>query len=237
MNGRPVRAPENVYAAFVGTVGQADSHQGRRARPSDPQARTYTVKPIGDEGIAALHRVGGRRTARRWRRPPAAASPTSTCPTPRSRASRSSARSTTRRWTRTGSSWTSASTAAASSPTSSSSGCGATRWPYWSSRDGGRFRTPGTAIDGPKCILVNEYAGSGGDAFPLLLPPARASARSSASAPGAGSSASATTCRWWTAAGSPCRTSACGARRRQVGGREPRRGPRHRGREHARARW
>jgi len=40
---------------------------------------------------------------------------------------------------------------------------------YWSNRDGNDFRTPGTAIDGPKCILVNEYAGSGGDAFPYYF--------------------------------------------------------------------
>jgi tricorn protease len=39
-------------------------------------------------------------------------------------------------------------------------------WAYWSTRDGDDFRTPATAIDGPKCILINQYAGSGGDAFP-----------------------------------------------------------------------
>src|SRR5262249_18441474 len=44
-----------------------------------------------------------------------------------------------------------------------------TTWVYWSSRDGRGFRTPQTAIDGPRCILVNEYAGSGGDAFPYYF--------------------------------------------------------------------
>jgi tricorn protease len=44
-----------------------------------------------------------------------------------------------------------------------------TTWTYWSNRDGVGFRTPGTAIDGPKCILINEYAGSGGDAFPYYF--------------------------------------------------------------------
>lgn len=42
-------------------------------------------------------------------------------------------------------------------------------WVYWSSRDGADFRTPATSIDGPKCILINEYAGSGGDAFPYFF--------------------------------------------------------------------
>lgn len=42
-------------------------------------------------------------------------------------------------------------------------------WTYWSSRDGIDFRTPSAAIDGPKRILVNEYAGSGGDCFPYYF--------------------------------------------------------------------
>jgi tricorn protease len=49
-----------------------------------------------------------------------------------------------------------------------------------STRDGEDFRTPPSAMDGPKCILINQYAGSGGDAFPHWW-------------------GSATTCRWWTA--------------------------------------
>jgi tricorn protease len=40
---------------------------------------------------------------------------------------------------------------------------------YWSQRDGRDQRTPGAAIDGPKCILINQYAGSGGDAFPYFF--------------------------------------------------------------------
>ncbi len=44
-----------------------------------------------------------------------------------------------------------------------------TTWVRWSSRDGNGFKTPRSAIDGPKCILVNQYAGSGGDAFPFYF--------------------------------------------------------------------
>ncbi|MBI1798128.1 MAG: PD40 domain-containing protein [Candidatus Eisenbacteria bacterium] len=44
-----------------------------------------------------------------------------------------------------------------------------TTWSYWSTRDGNDFRTPATAIDGPKCILINHYAGSGGDCFPYFF--------------------------------------------------------------------
>jgi len=37
---------------------------------------------------------------------------------------------------------------------------------YWTTRDGKDFRTPVSAITGPKAMIVNEYAGSGGDALP-----------------------------------------------------------------------
>jgi len=44
-----------------------------------------------------------------------------------------------------------------------------TTWVYWSNRDGADIRTPSTAIDGPKCMIVNQYAGSGGDALPYYF--------------------------------------------------------------------
>lgn len=37
---------------------------------------------------------------------------------------------------------------------------------HWTTRDGKDFRTPVGAITGPKAMIVNEYAGSGGDAMP-----------------------------------------------------------------------
>ena len=37
---------------------------------------------------------------------------------------------------------------------------------YWAIRDGQDQRSPATAIDGPKCMLINQFAGSGGDNFP-----------------------------------------------------------------------
>jgi len=44
-----------------------------------------------------------------------------------------------------------------------------TTWVYWAVRDAADDRTPAAGIDGPKCMLVNEYAGSGGDAFPYYF--------------------------------------------------------------------
>ncbi|MEZ5346371.1 MAG: PDZ domain-containing protein [Pyrinomonadaceae bacterium] len=40
---------------------------------------------------------------------------------------------------------------------------------YWSTREGEDFTTPVGSIYGPKTMLVNEYAGSGGDALPWLF--------------------------------------------------------------------
>jgi tricorn protease len=40
---------------------------------------------------------------------------------------------------------------------------------YWTPRNMGDFRSPGAAILGPKVMLINYYAGSGGDAFPYFF--------------------------------------------------------------------
>jgi tricorn protease len=40
---------------------------------------------------------------------------------------------------------------------------------YWTTRYGADFTTPQNAIFGPKAMVVNEYAGSGGDALPWMF--------------------------------------------------------------------
>ncbi|HEX8559173.1 MAG TPA: PDZ domain-containing protein [Pyrinomonadaceae bacterium] len=37
---------------------------------------------------------------------------------------------------------------------------------YWATREGEPFTTPSSSIFGPKAMIINEYAGSGGDAMP-----------------------------------------------------------------------
>lgn len=39
---------------------------------------------------------------------------------------------------------------------------------YWAMRYGDDFRTPAASIQGPKALIVNEVAGSGGDLFPWM---------------------------------------------------------------------
>jgi tricorn protease len=40
---------------------------------------------------------------------------------------------------------------------------------YWATREGAVFTSPAAAIFGPKVMLINEYAGSGGDALPYFF--------------------------------------------------------------------
>jgi len=40
---------------------------------------------------------------------------------------------------------------------------------YWATREGKVFSTPAASIFGPKVMIVNEFAGSGGDAMPLFF--------------------------------------------------------------------
>ncbi|MFC1564669.1 PDZ domain-containing protein [candidate division KSB1 bacterium] len=40
---------------------------------------------------------------------------------------------------------------------------------YWATRDGKDFTTPFASVFGPKAMIINEYAGSGGDALPLYF--------------------------------------------------------------------
>jgi tricorn protease len=39
-------------------------------------------------------------------------------------------------------------------------------WNYWTAREGADYTTPLSGIYGPKVMITNEYAGSGGDALP-----------------------------------------------------------------------
>jgi tricorn protease len=40
---------------------------------------------------------------------------------------------------------------------------------YWATREGKEFTTPNASIYGPKVMIINELAGSGGDAMPLFF--------------------------------------------------------------------
>ena len=167
VNGRAVRGPQNVFAAFIGTTGkQTTLKVGSSA--NDARARTYTVEPISNESslrytawvrsnfekvqkatngrIAYVHvpntAVGGMQEFSKGFYPQV---------------------------DRDGIIVDERFNGGGFIPDFFVERLMRKTWTYWSARDGVGFRTPGQSIDGPKCILANEYAGSGGDAFPFYF--------------------------------------------------------------------
>ncbi len=167
VNGVPVRSPQNVYSAFVGTVGkQTVLKLGSSA--NDPRPRTVTVKPVASEAtlrytawvhsnwekvqkatggrVAYIHvpntAIGGIQEFSKGYFPQVE---------------------------KQGIIVDERFNAGGFIPDFFVERLMRKTWTYWSNRDRESFRTPGQSIDGPKCILANEYAGSGGDAFPFYF--------------------------------------------------------------------
>jgi tricorn protease len=167
VNDRPLRAPQNLYAAFTGTVDQLTRIKvGSSA--TDPKARTYTVKPVANEqSLRYVDWVNGNRekvsqaTGGRI----AYIHVPDTAVNGMQEFSKGYFPQVDRQGIIVderfnGGGWI---------PDFFVERLERTTWVYWSRRDGRPNRTPATAIDGPKCILANEYAGSGGDAFPYYF--------------------------------------------------------------------
>ncbi len=167
VNDRAVSAPENVFAAFVGTAGKA-TRIAVGSAPDDKTPRTYVVTPIANEQSL---RYTAWVEANREKVAKATDGRVAYIHVPNT--AMAGIQEFTKQFY----------------PQSDKSGIivderfngggfipdffverlARRTWSYWSTRDGGDFRTPGTSIDGPKCILVNQYAGSGGDAFPYYF--------------------------------------------------------------------
>jgi len=167
VNNQPVKAPKNIYEAFVGTAGKQTTITVG-STPDDPNARTYTVKPLDNEfsvrytvwvndnrekvykatngRVAYIHvpntSIAGIQEFTKQYYPQVD----------------KDAIIVDERFNGGG-----------FIPDFFVERLARKTWTRWSTRDGDGFRTSGTAIDGPKCILINEYAGSGGDAFPYYF--------------------------------------------------------------------
>ena len=105
---------------------------------------------------------------------------------------------------------------------------------YFAQRDGKPSTSPIAGIYGPKVMIINESAGSGGDALPYYFRQ-RSSGRWSARAPGAGWSARSASRRRSMAAASPRRTRVLRSQGRVGRGERGRRAG-HRGRDTRRRR-
>jgi tricorn protease len=164
VNGHPVKAPENLYAAFVGTAGKATVITvGSSA--NDPRPRTYTVEPVASE---ATLRYTAWVDGNREKVAQATGGRIAYIHVPNT--AMGGIKEFTKQFypqtDKVGIIVDERFNGGGFIPDFFVERLRRTTWAYWSTRDGDDFRTPQTSIDGPKCIIVNQYAGSGGDAFP-----------------------------------------------------------------------
>jgi tricorn protease len=167
VNGRDVRTSSNVYEAFVGTVGKRTRITVSSAGDATA-SRAYWVTPIADEltlrltawvdgNRAKVDKATGGKVAYVY--------VPDTCDAgdpvvleavlPAGRKGRDHRRRAVQRRRLI--------------PDFFVERLQRRTWSYWSSRDGKSFRTPSTGIDGPKTMIINEYAGSGGDCLPYYF--------------------------------------------------------------------
>jgi tricorn protease len=167
VNDRPLRAPENLYAAFVGTAGR-QTRIAVGSSPDDPKPRVFTVRPIADE---TRLRYTAWVAANRDRVAKATDGRIAYIHVPDT--AMGGIMEFTKQYyaqiDKEGIIVDDRFNSGGFIPDFFVERLRRTTWSYWSERDGAAFRTPGTAIDGPKCMLINQYAGSGGDAFPYYF--------------------------------------------------------------------
>lgn len=167
VNGRAVRSPQNVYEAFVGTTGkQTTLVLGSSANDSKP--RTVIVKPVASE---ATLRYTAWVEANRDKVTKATGGRVAYIHVPNTAIGgiQEFSKGYYPQVDKQGIIVDERFNGGGFIPDFFVERLMRRTWTYWSNRDGESFRTPGQSIDGPKCILANEYAGSGGDAFPFYF--------------------------------------------------------------------
>jgi tricorn protease len=167
VNGRPVRAPENVFAAFVGTVGKQTSIKVG-ASANDPKARTYVVKPIANE-LSLRYVAWVRGNYDKVQAATGGKVAYIHVPNTAIQGMQEFTKGYYPQVHKDGIIVDERFNGGGFIPDFFVERLQQSTWTYWSARDGASFRTPSSSIDGPKCILANEYAGSGGDAFPYYF--------------------------------------------------------------------
>ncbi len=167
VNDRPLRAPETLYAAFEGTTGKL-TRITVGSSPNDARPRTYTVKPVKSEAplrYTAWVNANREKVAKATDGRIAYIHVPNTAMAGITEFTKQYYPQTDRQGIIVDERFN----GGGFIPDFFIDRLRRTTVAYWSTRDGADFRTPATAIDGPKCILINQYAGSGGDAFPYYF--------------------------------------------------------------------
>ena len=167
VNDRPLRGPENLYAMFAATTGK-QTRITVGSSPDDPRARTYVVKPVASE---ASLRYRAWVDANREKVAKATNGRVAYIHVPNT--ATGGIQEFTKQYypqvDREGIIVDERFNSGGFVPDFFVERLRRKTMVYWSRRDGMDERTPSSAIDGPKCILTNQYAGSGGDAFPYYF--------------------------------------------------------------------
>jgi tricorn protease len=167
VNGREVRSPMNVHESFIGTVGrQTVLRLGSSA--NDARPRTVTVKPIASEAslrYAAWVRANRDKVAK------ATGGRVGYIHLPNTALGgiQEFSKGFYPQVDRQGMIVDERFNGGGFIPDFFIERLMRKTWTYWSNRDGDPFRTPFQSVDGPKCMLANEYAGSGGDCLPFYF--------------------------------------------------------------------
>jgi tricorn protease len=167
VNGQPVRSPQNVYAPFTGTVGR-ETRIVVGSSANDLKPRTYVVRPIADESSLRYTAWVDANREKVWKATNGRIAYIHV-PNTATQGIQEFTKQYYPQVDKDGIIVDERFNGGGFIPDFFVERLWRTTWTYWSNRDGVGFRTPGTAIDGPKCILINEYAGSGGDAFPYYF--------------------------------------------------------------------
>jgi tricorn protease len=167
VNGVALRAPANVYAAFTGTKNRRTRLAiGRTADDAHP--REVTVTPIGDEGALRYH-AWVRENREKVDQATGGRVAYIHVPDTALDGIEEFTRQFYPQSDRDGLIVDERFNSGGWPPDFFVERLARKTWVYWAVRDGADDRTPASAIDGPQCMLVNEYAGSGGDAFPYYF--------------------------------------------------------------------
>jgi tricorn protease len=167
VNDRPVRSPENLFAAFVGTTGK-QTRITVGSSPDDPKPRTYTVKPIGSEATLRYTAwVDGNRE--KVAKATGGRIAYIHVPNTATLGIQEFSKQYFPQVDKQGIIVDERYNGGGFIPEFFVDRLRRQTIARIARRDGADERSPATSIDGPKCILINQYAGSGGDLFPLYF--------------------------------------------------------------------
>jgi tricorn protease len=167
VNGRAVQAPDNVYAAFIGSVDRQTTITVGRS-PDDKKPRTYTVQPIDNEqSLRYTAWVNDNR--RKVEQATGGRIAYVHLPNTATAGVQEFAKQFFPQVDKQGLIVDERFNGGGFVPDFLVERMARRTWVYWSNRDGTDFRTPSESIDGPKCMVANEYAGSGGDCLPYYF--------------------------------------------------------------------